>query len=361
MSKFKKEKPLYLTIYEAIKKDIEEGKIKKGELIQPEQELTKIFGVSRVTIRKALELLLKNNYVKRKKRYGTEVIYEIKKIRDEKAIGVLLVDITRPFFNEILKGIQQILDLKGYKLILCDTENDNEKEKEYIMRYKDNVAGYIIAPSTENRNLPVYAQLIVEKVPFIFIDRYLPELNIDCVTSDNFQGGYIATKHLIELGHKNIAVITELEASSLTERIEGYKSALKEANIESTFILRGEKRGFRNGYEMTKKIINEYPKITGIFCLNDEIALGCMKCLHEHKINVPKEISVIGYDNLPLSSQIHPTLTTIEQKKIEIGKKSAEILIEKLEKPEKKQTQIIKFPVEFIKRESTGVCKKIIK
>ncbi|MCM8786083.1 MAG: GntR family transcriptional regulator [Candidatus Omnitrophica bacterium] len=360
MSRYKKEKPIYLMIYEAIKKDIEEGKIQKGELIYPEEELTKIFRVSRVTIRKALELLLKENYIKRKKRYGTEVIYEIKKIRDEKAIGVLLVDITRPFFNEILKGIQQILDLKGYKLILCDTENNNEKEKEYIMRYKDNVAGFIIAPSTDNRNLPVYAQLLLEKVPFVFIDRYLPELNVDCVTSDNFQGGYIATKHLIELGHKNIGVITELEASSLSERIEGYRKALEEAKINSYYIFRGERRGFKNGYEMTKEIIKKYTQITGIFCLNDEIALGCIKCLQENKIKIPDEISVIGYDNLPFSSQIHPTLTTIEQKKIEIGKKSAEILIEKLEKTEKRQSQIIKFPVEFINRESTSKCRKIL-
>lgn len=354
MSRYKKEKPLYLMIYEKIKRDIEEGKIKTGDLLHPEEELCKIFKVSRVTIRKALELLLKNNYIKRKKRFGTQVIYERKKIRDEKAIGVLLVDVTRPFFNEILKGIQEVLDINGYKLILCDTENNNDKEKEYILRYKDIVAGFLIAPSTENRNLPVYAQLLLEKIPFVFIDRYIPELNVDCVTSDNLQGGYIAIKHLIDLGHKNIAVITELEATSLLERIEGYRKALKEAGIDKEYIFKGETRGFKNGYEMTKNIIKEYPQITGIFCLNDEIALGCIKFLQEKKIKIPDEISVVGYDNLPFSSQIHPAITTIDQQKIEIGKKAGEILIEKIEKRLKVSPQIVRFPVKFIKRDSTG-------
>ena len=360
MDEFKKEKPLYWKIYEKLKKDIEEGKIKKGELISPEIQLTKIFNVSRITIRKALQLLQNENFIKRKKRFGTEVIYEPKKLRDKKAIGVLLVDITRPFFNEILKGIQYCLDKNGYKLVLCDTENKNEKEKEYILRYKDAVGGFIIAPCTENKNLPIYAELIVEKVPFVFIDRYIPELNTDYVVSDNFEGGYIITKHLIELGHKNIAVIAEPEATSVNERIEGYKKALQEINIKKEYIFSSGKRGFENGYETGKKIIKDFPEITAVFCINDDVAIGCLKAIIECGLKVPDDISIAGYDNLPFSYQIHPGLTTIEQEKFEMGKKAAEILLNRIEKGIDKNRYKVELPVNFIKRNSTSFPKKNI-
>ena len=306
-------------------------------------------------MRQALAKLQRENYITRKRSYGTEVIYSPRATRDEQAIAVLVVDITRPFFSEIVRGIQMVLDQKGYKLLLCDTKNINEKEKEYIAKYKDLVGGFIIAPATGNQNHIYYGQLLSEKVPFVFIDRYLPEFNVDAIVSDNEKGGYLATHHLLALGHRRIAVLSEPEATSLLGRIEGYKKALKEYGLVSDekLIFTGKSRGFENGYTLIQKIVRTYPDVTAAFCLNDDIAWGCLKGLCEVGIKVPEEFSVVGFDNMNFAEKLTPPLTTVNQPKFQIGEKAAEILISRIEKRIKSIRELVSLPVELIIRKST--------
>lgn len=351
--------PLYVKIFRLLKNQIEEGKLKNGEILPSEYQLADDFGVSRVTIRQAFLKLQQQKYIKRKRSYGTEVTFSPEIKRDEKAIAVLLVDITRPFFAEILKGIQVEFDKHGYKLILCDTENIDEKEKNYLERYKNLVAGFIIAPATGNQNHAYYGELLAEKIPFVFIDRYLPEFNVDAVVSDNIQGGYLATKHLLELGHRKIALLCEPEATSLVERIEGCKKALSEYEVplDERFIFCGEKRGFQNGYHLIKEVIKSYPEITAAFCMNDDIGWGTLKGLSELNIKIPEDFAVIGFDNLPFTLQLHPPLATVDQQKYKMGENAAEILINRIEGKTKVKGEIIFLPVELIVRESTAKVK----
>lgn len=346
---------MYLQVYEYLKKKIEEGKYRSGEILPSEYRMAEDFGVSRITMRQALAKLQRENYITRKRSYGTEVIYSPRATRDEQAIAVLVVDITRPFFSEIVRGIQMVLDQKGYKLLLCDTKNINEKEKEYIAKYKDLVGGFIIAPATGNQNHIYYGQLLSEKVPFVFIDRYLPEFNVDAIVSDNEKGGYLATHHLLALGHRRIAVLSEPEATSLLGRIEGYKKALKEYGLVSDekLIFTGKSRGFENGYTLIQKIVRTYPDVTAAFCLNDDIAWGCLKGLCEVGIKVPEEFSVVGFDNMNFAEKLTPPLTTVNQPKFQIGEKAAEILISRIEKRIKSIRELVSLPVELIIRKST--------
>lgn len=347
-------RPLYLKIYQLLKKQIEEGKLANGEIIPSEYQLAKDFKVSRVTMRATLGRLQKENYIMRKRGYGTEVIYSPEKIRDKNSIAVIVVDILRPFFSEIIKGIQAKLDKEKYKLILCDSENSSEKERDYIIRYKDIVAGFIIAPTTGNQNHAYYGQLLTEKVPFVFIDRYLSEFNVDAVVSDNTQGGYIAVKYLLELGHRKIAFLGEPAATSLIDRIEGYKKALLEFGIKpkDEYILFGEKRGFEAGYSLADKIMNEFPEVTAALCANDDIACGLIKAMAERGIKLPEGFSIIGYDNIPFLFSPHPSLTTIEQQKHKMGEKAAEFIIERIEGKYKEKKKIVYLPVKLIKKDS---------
>lgn len=351
----KNPKSLYLQVYEYLKNKIEERKYKTGEILPSEYRMAEDFGVSRITMRQALAKLQKENYITRKRSYGTEVVYSPQTKRDEKAIAVLVVDITRPFFSEIVRGIQAVLDQKGYKLLLCDTKNINEKEKEYIAKYKNLVAGFIIAPATGNQNHTYYGQLLSEKIPFVFIDRYLSEFNVPAVVSNNVKGGYLATRHLLELAHRKIAVLSEPEATSLLERIEGYKKALIEYGLvpEEKLIFTGKERGFENGYILSQEMVKTYPDVTAVFCLNDDIAWGCLKGLYEVGIKVPEEFSVVGFDNMGFAEKLTPPLTTINQPKFQIGEKAAEILINKIEGRMKAIREHISLPVELVVREST--------
>ncbi len=347
---------LYLQIYQFLKAQIEEGFLKNGDILPSEYQLARKLKVSRVTIRQALGKLQRENYIIRKRSYGTEISYHLLPQKDEKAVAVLMVDISRPFFSEIVKGIQTTLDNRGYKLLLYDTENRSDKEREYLAKFQDLIAGFIIAPATGNQNHAYYGELLAKKVPFVFVDRYLPEFNVDAVVSDNFQGGYLATKHLLELGHRRIAFLGEPAATSLSERIEGYQKAFKKYGIplEKNLIIKGEKRGFENGYALIQKVNKKYPKVTAAFCGNDDIAWGCLKGLADLRIKVPKDFSVVSFDNLNFTGQLEPPLTTVNQPKYEMGQKAAEILLEQIERKKEKKQKVSVLPVELILRESTS-------
>ncbi|MFH0797289.1 MAG: GntR family transcriptional regulator [Candidatus Omnitrophota bacterium] len=349
-------KYLYLQIYHSLKQQIEKGKLVKGEIIPSEYALADKFRVSRVTIRQALLKLQREKYLVRKRGYGTEISYSPEVKRDEKAIAVMLVDITRPFFAEILKGIQGKLDQEGYKLILCDTENSSEKERDYFSKYTGSVAGFIVAPATGNQNHAYYGGLLAEKIPFVFVDRHLPEFNVDAVLSDNVQGGYLATKYLLDLGHKQIAVLSEPEATSLSERIDGYKKARLEYGLpeNENLIFRGEKRGGPAGYHFIREVIENRPEVTAAFCLNDDIAWGALKRLAEMKINIPQDFSVLGFDNLDFTSNLYPSLTTVNQLKYQMGEKAADILLGQITGKLTNKKVVFSFPVELVVRESTG-------
>jgi GntR family transcriptional regulator, arabinose operon transcriptional repressor len=355
--------PLYRRVYRHLKDRVEKGEYRNNEMLPSEHYLSEIFQVSRVTVRQALACLEKEKYITRKRGYGTEVVKPSISSRDKKAIAVLLVDVSRPFFGDILKGIQSRLDSRGYKLLLCDTGNLNEKEKGYLLRYKDVVAGFIVAPATGNCNHSHYGQLFAEKIPFVFIDRYLPEFNVPYVISDNIQGGYIATNHLLELGHRKICVLSEPAATSVLERIQGYEKALWKHGFtpDKNLIFHSKERGFETGYALIKKVLEENPDVTAAFCLNDDIAAGCLKRLMELNTAVPEEFSVVGFDNLDLTWKSHPSITTVNQPKFQMGQKAAEIIINKIEGGyETKKTQKASLPVELIIRESTGTAKSAV-
>ncbi len=349
-------KHLYQQIYLSLKKQIEQGKMVNGRIIPSEYELAGEFGASRVTIRRALLKLQEEKYLIRKRGYGTEISYHPEPRKDEKSIAVMLVDITRPFFAGILKGIQDKLDWEGYNLILCDTENLSGKEREYLSKHKNSVAGFIIAPATGNQNHAYYGELLEKKIPFVFVDRYIPEFNVDTVFSDNMQGGYLVTKHLLNLGHKKIAVLSELEATSLIDRIEGYKKALLEYGLSpaENLVFCGKERGFLAGYHLIKEVIESRPEVTAAFCLNDDIGWGALKQLAEMKIKVPENFSVSGFDNLDFASNLHPSLTTVNQSNYQMGEKAVEILLGRITGKLTGKKETVSLPVELVVRESTG-------
>lgn len=348
--------PFYLQIYRVLKDEMESGVFKHGELIPPEDQLAREFDVSRVTIRNALRRLQDEGYIERKRGFGTMVCYSPESTRDERAVAVLMVDIMRPLFAEMVKGIQSKLDKEGFKLILCDTENVTEKERSYLVRYKDEVAGFIIAPVTGTRNHSYFGQLLGEEIPFVFIDRYLPEFNIDAVVSDNVQGGYVATRHLLELGHRRIAILSEPEASSLSDRIHGAERAYAELGLalDPALVFSAESRGFDNGRETVVRVVRDCPDVTAAFCLNDDIAWGCLNGLAEAGVRVPAEFSVVGFDNLIHTAQLLQPLTTVDQPKLEMGRRAAEILLGRIQGRTRGPGSIATLPVDLVVRRSTA-------
>lgn len=254
------------------------------------------------------------------------------KSKKSNTIGLIVPDITNLYFMEIAKGI--VSKSKEFKLdvIISDSDNKSSNDIGNLEKLRKNgVDGIIIAVSQgQNKKLNKLIHKIIEKdkIPIVLLDRDNIEYNCHAVMVNNFLGGYIATKHLIELGHRKIGCITgPLELQTSYDRYRGYKSALEESNItlDQSYVTHGDFK-IESGYESTKKLLEK--DITAIFACNDMMAYGVYKRLKEVNIKVPDNISVIGFDNVFFSEIVDVPLTTIGQPILNLGEKAVQILVD---------------------------------
>lgn len=352
---------LYRQIYHALKADISSGHYPPGSQLPTENELVRRFGVSRVTVRNALALLQREGLLVRIPAKGTFVRHSEAPSSLPKLIALLALDVQLDFFGKIIRGAEQEAAAHGYKLLVRSTDNDAEKERECLLELQSHVAGFVIAPATGNQNHAHYGQLLVQGIPFVFVDRYLPEFNVDRVTSDNVQGGYLATRHLLELGHRRIGVISARKATTCTERLRGYQQALEEFGVPFDPALIGHAVGKRRdgwdeylhqGRVQTEALLNLPQPPTALFAMNDLLAAGALRYLREQGISVPEEIALVGYDGMELSELVSPSLTTVEQQSLRMGAEAVRLLVHRIRDRERPAQHVV-LPVNLRIRAST--------
>lgn len=270
-------------------------------------------------------------------------------------IGVSVPEIQLSFYPEIIKGIEVVLKGKGYRLILWDSEGTREGLLKALDTFHDYmVEGIILVPVPGKEKRRINKALKDSSIPYVFVDEYIdPKANF--VVTDDVEGGKRATSHLISLGHKRIAHFSgPMEDFSASARLSGYKKALEEAEIkfdrkllfQDDYILEG-------GYKCAEKFLSSNFSATAIFCANDAVAIGCMKLLLSRGINIPRDIAIVGYGNINYTDFLKIPLTTISQPAREMGRVSANILLERIN-GKKKQSRQIFLKTGLIIRESSG-------
>lgn len=242
------------------------------------------------------------------------------KKRATNTIGIIVPDVMNSYYDEMIKYTERITRERGYFTFICNTMHDAEIEDWYIISLiQQKVAGVIIFYGLTNRGC--YKKLYKYDVPFVVIDDVISEEEGEapCVLMNNIKGSFLVVQHFISLGIKNIAYCSEpLYNIALRDRYEGYVRAMKEFGLkinDSQVYIAKEENEYEKiqlGYMATKEILSK-GKPDGIFASTDHIAFGVIKRLNEIKIKIPQDIAVIGYDNVPFSSVISPTLTTINQ------------------------------------------------
>lgn len=271
-------------------------------------------------------------------------------------IGLILPDSANPFFAEIGHYIESDAFVSNYNVILCNTEGDLEKEKVYVdVLIKKQVDG-IIFVAAGDRPDSLYP-LLRRKLPVVLIDRNLPEIqeDIDSVFTNNYEGGYRITRHLLDLGHQRIGCIggpTYLTPSA--ERLVGYRDALQEAGIafDEKLIRRGDFHPESGRVAATQLLMQPAPP-TAIFAFNDLMAIGVLRAASELGRRVPHDLAVVGFDDIELARFTAPALTTIAQPKMEMGKKAVELLVERMHNHDlPTRTELL--PTKLIIRESCG-------
>jgi LacI family transcriptional regulator len=268
-------------------------------------------------------------------------------------LGLVLPDSANPFFAEISRFIEDEAFNKGYSVFLCNTELDTQRELFYVdVLSKKQVDGIIfVAAGDQTDSLDFLAG---EGMPVVMIDRNVPNVQVDAVLTDHQLGGFLATQHLLQLGHTRIACIAG--PSSITpssERITGYRNALEQAGIPfvEKLLIRGDYHA-QSGMEITHSLLKMDPRPTAIFALNDLMALGALRAAAEAGCSVPSDLAVVGYDDLELSQFTNPPLTTIAQPKKEIGVQAVRLLVERITQNGRPPNRLI-LPPELIIRRST--------
>ena len=267
-------------------------------------------------------------------------------------IGLILPDNTNPYFAEIAWSIEFASRNLGYSVILCNSDGDVEKESSYIdVLLENQVDGVILVAAGESS--ASFLKLQERKMPTVMVDRESPNVNTDSIQIDNAFYGMVATEHLIEFGHQNIACITgPREVTPSFDRVDGYKKALEKHNIplKEDYIVRGDFKP-HGGYQAARKLLKMKNPPTAIFTCNDLMAFGVMRHASEIGVGVPDRLSVVGFDDIYLSTYSNPPLTTIKQPRLEMGEEAVNTLIMRMKDHEKLSRKIL-LQASLIKRSS---------
>jgi len=278
---------------------------------------------------------------------ATAVALRTKKTR---TLGVVIADNRNPFYAEVLNGIEEAAREKNYHIILANTQRDYKKEEEAInLLLAKRVDGLLITP-VQDRDDDI-KKLIEANIPFVVVGRDFENIEVDAVYNDEIKGGFLATEYLIKKGHKRIALIDGfLYKSPAKGRLEGYKKALNKYRIplDDLLISVGD-INMEDGYERTKQMLEKNIDFTAIFAYNDMMAFGSMQAIKEKGLRIPEDIGLVGYDDIPFSSLISPSLTTIRLKKQDLGIESVELLLSRINGSREKMKKIM-LNVELIVR-----------
>lgn len=265
-------------------------------------------------------------------------------------IGLIIPDITNPFFPAIARGVEDEANRHGYNVFLCNTNWDEEREKSYLEALQEKRVDGIIIQAAEDSQQD-YENLSIPVVP----------VNTQCfrgagsyVGVDNEKGGLLATKHLIESGYRRIAFVGGKTAYTNEKRLEGYKRALDTFgfSIDESIITHGDFTT-RSGYEQMGKLLKQSSPPDAVFAGNDLIALGVMNSVQEYGLHIPQDIGIVGFDNIYFAEFPQVQLTTIAQPMYEMGKIAFELLLESIKNKDGSNLKKVILEPELIIRKTT--------
>lgn len=270
-------------------------------------------------------------------------------------LALVLTDITNPFWTTLARGVEDAAQEKGYSVILCNTDESLQKQEQYLtMLLKRRIDGFLFVPAGDKAE-PVHL-IQKQNIAVVILDRNIPNVDVDIVRGDSFGGAYQLTRHLIELGHKEITILSgPKNISTSVERVAGFCQAMEEAGLSynNKNIIWGSFSQIM-GIEMAKEALQITPRPTAFVAVNNFIANGAWQAITQANLSVPKDISLVTFDDIPATIAPDPFLTVAVQPAYDMGYKATQLLLARLlnEGPAKRQEIILPVKV-FIRKSST--------
>ncbi len=360
-------KPKHIIIRESIREAIKKGDFEEGKKFHSENEICKLYNVNRGTVREAIAALVHEGLLTRRHGAGTFVASTEFKEEKIKSFAVLAPDLNSPFISSIYNGIESTLSEHGFHVILSNSNENVAKELKNLQKFhKSGIGGIVTTPVLGeaedyfNNYISCCKKLMDDDITLVLVDMYIPGLETDYVVTDNYKGGLIAMRYLVELGHRRIAHIALERFSSTKERYLGYKKGLEEAGIvfEEKMVRTVHLRGTdlsdkREGYTAMKDLLKGQPQPTAVFAVTDVVAAGAYRAVREAGLKVPDDFSIIGFNDEPAAIMNEVPLTTIAQPTYEMGTEAAQILIKRLN-AKKGEKSRIRLEPKLVIRASTG-------
>ncbi|GGH82449.1 DNA-binding LacI/PurR family transcriptional regulator [Pullulanibacillus pueri] len=326
-------------------------------------DVAKKAGVSKTTVSR----ILNGDYAHTKEETRDRILQVIKELdyrpnalakglksMSTNVIGIILSNLKNPYWSSVLEGVEDTCHKLGYSLMICNSDEDPNKEKHYIEEFqRRQVDGIVINPTV--RNMEMYEELVKSKYPFVVVNRKIPNLVVKNVVVDNNQGAFLAVNHLMDEGRKRIAVtaFNNPHVSTWKERVEGYKEVL---------LSRGyAKKDFRillidpvsDVKEVTMAFLRKNPDVDALFSTNNMISLQSMEAIRELHLKIPEDIALVSYDETAWAKHLEPPLTTIKQPGYDMGVKATQMLVDSIAGNNDEESETIILEPELIVRNSS--------
>lgn len=250
-----------------------------------------------------------------------------------RAVGIIIPDITNPFFPGIVRGAEDVLQKAGYTLVVGNSDGDTAKEAAYYRTFTaQRVDGFILIASESTRPPEYLLHHNIDSVPVVFVDRYYRGVRADTVLADNVRGSREAVSVLLEKGHRRIGIITgPLRLVNSRMRLDGYKQAFARFKTEiHKELIREGRYDIPSGYAETKVLLDLKNRPTALFICNAAMTLGCLRAIRERGVKVPQQLAVISFDDRELFELVDPSVSAVAQNPYELGSEAARILADRL-------------------------------
>ena len=276
--------------------------------------------------------------------YTPSAVARSLKVRETKTIGLLVTATNNPFFAEVMAGVEQYCQKNQYNLIIATTGGDAKRLQQNLQTLMHKQVDGLLLMCGDSR-FQADIELAIS-LPLVVMDWWFTELNADKILENSALGGYLATKALIDAGHRKIGIITgNLKKSVAQNRLQGYKNALSEAKIalnphwivESHF-------DFEGGVLGIQSLLTQSSRPTAVFCCSDTIAVGAYQAIQQQGLRIPQDLSIMGYDDIELARYLSPPLSTICQPKDELGKLAVETLLQRIKNPNENYLTLVLEP-----------------
>jgi LacI family transcriptional regulator len=273
------------------------------------------------------------------------------------ALALIVPDFADPFFTLILRGAEEVARRAGYRVILCNTDGDVEREGAYLEdMVAHRVEGLLIAP-VGDRSRHNLRRLGPHPPPFVLVDRSIPGIESDLVQGDSVGGARLVVDHLLALGHRRIAHITESQdVSTARDRLRGYTEALSATNVpfDPDLVVVATGANARGGFEAAQRLLDREPRPSAIFAVNNLTAVGAVTAIRERGLEIPGDMAVVCFDDIELAALLYPFLTVMAQPAETFGTLAVQLLLDRISGRATERRRRVVLPADLIVRASCG-------